>query len=183
MGFTALDLNTKKFKKFGGFMIDNIIDYINNYIKQGLDMRLFVGCDSHHRRKHTIYALTIVLYDIGMRDGAHVLFLRLQEKKEKDIFTRLLNETLYCLDVAEFLENNIDLTYKPIFKRCDYSGNYPTKRIEVHLDVNPLEGNNKHNKSNDVYNTVMGLVSGYGYCVKSKPNSPASSCAADLLAK
>jgi len=182
MEYSKLDFTKKKFKKFGGEVIEDVTEYLKDYVKRGEDMRVIVGCDSQQKRRFTLYALTIVLYDEGLHNGAHVLFMRIREKKERDLVKRLMNESLYALDLAEWLDNQIKDYYDmPKFGKCKYSGNFPTKRVEVHVDVNPEEGINKHNRSNMVHNSIMGMISGCGFLVKSKPDSYSASCAADLL--
>jgi uncharacterized protein len=183
MAYKLLNFTETKFKKFGGEFIDDIVNYVNEYVKTGEDIRVMVGCDSHQRRRHTTYALVIVLYDIALRNGAHVLFMRIRDRKERDMFTRLMNESLYSLDISEYLEKNLGSHYNPKFEKNDYDGSYPIKRIEIHADVNPEEGINKRNKSNIVYSSVMGMLSGNGFPCKCKPDSYCASCAADLLCK
>lgn len=179
-----IDYNTIKFKKFGGEVINDIAQYVKNYIKRSDNMRIIVGCDSQQKRRITLYAITIVLYDTCIHKGAHVLFLRQKVKKNRDLFSRLMNECLYSLNLAEWLDDKLKHSYTPPkFEVNTYDGNQPTKKIEVHVDVNPYIGRNKQNKSNIVYNSVMGMVSGMGYKVVSKPNAYAASCAADLLVK
>lgn len=182
MEYSKLDFTKKKFKKFGGEVIEDITQYISEYVKRGEDIRVIVGCDSQQKRRFTLYALTIVLYDYGLHNGAHVLFMRIREKKEKDLVKRLMNESLFVLDLAEWLEVELNGHYNmPKFERCKYSGNYPTKKIEVHVDVNPDEGLNKQNRSNIVYNTILGMISGMGFMVKGKPDAFSASYAADIL--
>jgi len=179
-----LDYDTAKFKKFGGEVIDDVAEYIKNYIKDRSNIRIVVGCDSQQKRRITLYAITIVLYDEVKHKGAHVLFLRQKLKKNKDMFSRLMNECLFSLNLAEWLNEKLKYSYTPPkFEVNSYDGNLPTKKIEVHVDVNPIAGRNKQNKSNIVYNSVMGMVSGMGYKVVSKPYAYAASCAADLLVK
>lgn len=182
MEYTKLDFTKKKFKKFGGENIENIIDYLKDYVKRGDDMRVIVGCDSQQKRRFTLYALTIVLYDQERHNGAHVLFMRIREKKERDLTKRLMNESLYALDLSEWLDKELKDYYEiPKFGKCKYSGNYPTKRIEIHVDINPNEGTDKHNRSHIMYNSILGMISGMGFMVKSKPDAFSASCAADLL--
>ena len=184
MTYKKLDFEVTKFKKFGGENITDIVSYVKDYVKTGDDMRIFVGCDSQQKRKHTLYALTIVLHDASLHNGAHVLFMRIRSHKERDIFTRMMNESIYSLDLSLWLDEELDGHYTmPDFGKCDYDGSIPTKKIEIHVDINPVEGLNKQNKSNVAYKAVMGMISGSGFNVKCKPNAPAASYAADLLVR
>ncbi|MFA5586065.1 MAG: ribonuclease H-like YkuK family protein [Saccharofermentanales bacterium] len=181
---TNIDFTKRKFKKFGGEIIENIVEYLKPLVNKGDDMRIIVGCDSQQKRSYTLYALVIVLYDQGLHNGAHIVFMRIKDKKEKSLVNRLMNESLYSLDLAEYLNNELNDFYNmPKFGKCKYNDTTPSKKIEIHVDVNPQEGNNKQNKSNVVYNSIMGMVSSYGFMVKCKPDAFGASCAADLLCK
>lgn len=179
-----IDFNKKKFRKFNGEVIEDIIPYIEAKVKNGEDMRIMVGCDSKQKKRITLYSLVIVLHDNMRKNGAHVVYMRMRTPKEKDLFTRMYNEALYSLELSLWLDDNIKNFYRmPKFEKNKYDDNYPTKRVEVHVDVNPDEGDNKQNKSNIAYKTVMGLLCGSGFYTKAKPISAAASCAADFLVK
>ncbi len=182
MGYTTIDFERKKFKKYDGEFIEDVVPYIKEHIEQGDDVRVIVGCDSQQRRSYTLYALTIMLYDEIKHKGAHIIYMKIRTKKERDIFTRLMNESLYSLDLANWLDSHLDGIYeKPKFEKNEYDNSYPTRKIEIHIDVNPEYGIDKRNKSHVVYSSVMGMLCGSGFCVKSKPCSYAASSAADSL--
>lgn len=183
MGYTNIDFERKKFKKYNGDIIEDIVGYIKEQVEEGEDVRVVVGCDSQQRRSYTLYALTIILYDEIRHHGAHVVFMKIRTKKERDIFTRLMNESLYSLDLANWLDSKLtDGIYKkPKFKSNEYDGSFPTRKVEIHVDVNPEYGRDKRNKSHVVYSSVMGMLCGSGYSVRSKPDSFAASSAADSL--
>ena len=178
-----MDFERKKFRKYGDEVIEDIVEYIKDKVKEGDDVRVVVGCDSQQRRSYTLYALTIMLYDEIRHRGAHIVFMKIRTKKERDIFTRLMNESLYSLDLANWLDSKLTdgIYLKPKFKTNEYDGSYPTRKVEIHVDVNPEYGKDKRNKSHVVYSSVMGMLCGSGFSVKSKPSSFAASSAADSL--
>jgi len=177
-----IDFEKQKFKKFNGSEIDNIVEYIKAYTDNGDDVRIMVGCDSKQKRRVTTYSIVIVLYDETRNKGAHVLYMRINTPKERDIFTRLMNEAVYSLKLSLWLDGYIKKFYiTPQFELNEYDDSKPYRRVEIHVDVNPLEGLNKRNKSNVAYNSVMGMLCGSGFSVKSKPIAYAASTAADLL--
>jgi uncharacterized protein len=175
-----IDYNTKKFKKFGGNIIDNIFDYIKNYLKQDKDIRISVGCDSRQHKKWTVYAIVIVFYNEKLRNGAHYVFIRHKIPREKTIFNRLYLEALYSLEFAELLDKELNDLYYYKHTKNHYDGSHPYKNVEIHLDFNSEYGNGK-NKSNLNYHSLMGVLCSYGFKVIAKPNSYASTCAADLI--
>lgn len=178
----TIDFDNVKFKKFDGKEVENIIDYIKSHVDSGDDVRVMVGCDSKQKRRVTTYSLVIVLYDEARNKGAHVLYIRLNTPKERDMFTRLMNEAVYALKLSMWLDGYLKSFYiVPQFELNEYDDSKPYRRVEIHVDVNPFEGLNKKNKSNVAYNSVMGMLCGSGFSVKSKPIAYAASTAADLL--
>lgn len=177
-----IDFDITKFKKTNGTEIDNVVDYIKDYVDNGDDVRVMVGCDSKQKRRVTTYSIVIVLYDEVRNKGAHVLHIRLNTPKERVIFNRLMNEAVYALKLSMWLDSKMKSFYIiPTFEPNEYDDSKPYRRVEIHVDVNPLEGLNKKNKSNQAYSSVMGMLCGSGFSVKSKPIAYAASSAADLL--
>ena len=117
-----------RFKKFGGEYIPDIIEYLKEYIKNEPNVTISVGCDSIQKRKRTIYACTIMLYNTDIRNGAHVVFFRENIEKIRDNFERLHKEAQFCHDIAEFL----DKEFEGYFKRKDLT-ELERKRYKFHL--------------------------------------------------
>lgn len=181
---TQIDFDKRKFRKIGGEEIPDVVSYIQSHIKKGEDVRIMVGCDSKQKRKITLYSLVIVLYDEERHKGAHVIYLRIRTPKERDLFSRMMNEAVYSLNLSLWLDSNLEDFYiVPKFGPNEYDKSIPTRRVEIHVDVNPDEGEGKQNKSNIAYNAVMGMLCDSGFRVRAKPIAYAASCAADYLVK
>jgi predicted RNase H-related nuclease YkuK (DUF458 family) len=118
-----------RFKKFGGDHIPDIIEYLKEYIEKEPNITISVGCDSIQKRKRTIYACTIMLYNTDIKNGAHVVFFRESVEKVRDNFERLHKEAKYCLDIADFLNNELS----DFYTRKDIS-EIERKRYKYHLD-------------------------------------------------
>jgi predicted RNase H-related nuclease YkuK (DUF458 family) len=117
-----------RFKRFGGEYIPDIIEYLKEYIKNEPNVTISVGCDSIQKRKRTIYACTIMLYNTDIRNGAHVVFFRENIEKIRDNFERLHKEAQFCHDIAEFLDKELEGS----FKRKDLT-ELERKRYKFHL--------------------------------------------------
>ena len=65
-----------KFKRFGGEYIPDIIEYLKSSLEKDPGLTISVGCDSIQKRRKTIYAITIMLYNTDIKRGAHVVFFR-----------------------------------------------------------------------------------------------------------
>ena len=100
-----------RFKKFGGEFIPDIIEYIKDYIKPDPTVTISLGCDSIQKRRKTIYAITIMLYNTDVRNGAHVVFFRENISKVRDNFDRLHKEAQYVHEIGEFLQKELEEFY------------------------------------------------------------------------
>jgi len=150
-----------RFKLFGGTYIPDIIEYLKEYLDKDPNTTISVGCDSIQKRKRTIYACTIMLYNTDIKNGAHVVFFRENIEKVRDNFERLHKEAQFCHDIAEFLDKELsgiydrkDLTemerkkYKFHLMKCD--GDYdfiPAHQEEVfikNISLSEFEKNNPY---------------------------------------
>jgi predicted RNase H-related nuclease YkuK (DUF458 family) len=117
-----------KFKKFGGDWIPDIIEYLKEKIEINPEITISVGCDSVQKRRKTMYALTIMLYNNDIKNGAHVVFFRESFPKIRDNFERLSKEALMVHDLAEYLNKNLESFYK----RMDLN-DFNRKTYKYHL--------------------------------------------------
>jgi len=209
-----------RFKKFDGTYIPDIIQYLLDAVKKDPAITITVGCDSIQAQRKTIYAVTVMMYDTDIKNGAHVVFFRENCPKIVENDERLYKEAQYAHDVAMFLHEGLygiyerqDLTefnrkkYKFHLLRCNgeydhvlphqeeafinrlslsSEDNMDFKLVDIHVDFNPKEGSaNKRgttkNKSHAAYKAYSPWLRGLGFRTWAKPDSPASSSAADLL--
>jgi len=117
-----------RFKRFGGEFIPDVVEYLRGYINENPNLTISVGCDSVQRRRKTIYALTIMLYDTDIKNGAHVIFFRENVAKVRDNFDRLQREADYALKLADMLDNELST----FFQRSDLT-NLERKRYKFHI--------------------------------------------------
>jgi predicted RNase H-related nuclease YkuK (DUF458 family) len=100
-----------KFKKFGGEYIPDIIQYLKDYIEVYPTATITVGCDSIQKRRRTVYAITVMIYNTDLRNGAHVVFFRESCDKIRDNNERLYKEAQYLHDVATYLDQDLSDFY------------------------------------------------------------------------
>ena len=84
-----------RFKRFGGEYIPDIVEYLKEYLEKDPNTTITVGCDSIQKRKRTIYACTLMLYNTDIKNGAHVVFFRENIEKIRDNFERLHKEAQF----------------------------------------------------------------------------------------
>lgn len=171
----------KRFKKFGGDFIPDIIEYIKDYVEKDPFVTISLGCDSIQRRRKTVYAITLMMYNTDLKNGAHVVFFRENVTKIRDNFERLHKEAQYVHEIGEFLDSELrghyvrkDLTiserkrYKFHIDKCN--GKYPHVYHTEDVVVENMSLSD-HEKSFDYklvdlhldFNPVEGKVDGKGF--------------------
>ena len=150
----------KQFKTLSTHVKVDLIDYVKKYIAKHPQTEVLIGCDSQNRKRETIYAVVIGLYNPGK--GAHVLYSRFIVPREKDNVSRLLNEVWHSVETAELIKNEIGIT-----------------ATWIDIDLNP----DPKYRSNQALASAVGVVTGMGYKVRHKGNSPVMTYAADHLVK
>jgi predicted RNase H-related nuclease YkuK (DUF458 family) len=151
----------KKFRLYNGEVIDDIFEYMKEYLSLNPDVEIVVGTDSEQYNEYTTY-VTVIGF-IKPHKGVHLVYTRNKIKKIKDLFSRLWNEIEYTRFIADNIEKNINNSSK--------------KLVTIHIDIN----NKLSGKSNIVHDSAVGYLKSLGYDVKVKPNSWAASKAADSL--
>jgi predicted RNase H-related nuclease YkuK (DUF458 family) len=101
----------KRFKKFGGEFIPDIIEYIKEYVSKDPAVTISLGCDSIQRRRKTVYAITLMMYNTDIKNGAHVVFFRENVTKIRDNEGRLRKEAEYVQSIGDFLQRELDGHY------------------------------------------------------------------------
>jgi predicted RNase H-related nuclease YkuK (DUF458 family) len=148
------------FKTLGENRDIDLIPYIREYYAANPGLEILIGCDSQNRKKETIYAIVIGLYRPGK--GAHVIYTRFNSVREKNNVSRLLNEVWNSVEVAELIKTELSI-----------------KATWIDIDLNP----DPKYKSNTALTSAVGIVTGMGYRVRHKGNSPIMTYAADHLVK
>ncbi|NBO23115.1 hypothetical protein EBU94_07255 [bacterium] len=117
-----------RFKKFGGEFIPDIVEYLKDYIQTHPRVTISVGCDSVQRRRTTLYAITIMLHNQDLKNGAHVVFFRNNITKVRDNFERLHKEAQFVLDIGDFLQKELE----PFYTRQDLN-DIERRRYKYHV--------------------------------------------------
>jgi predicted RNase H-related nuclease YkuK (DUF458 family) len=149
------------FKTLKGKKIDNIFEYIQNYINENGDIDILIGSDSQsYSNRRTVYGVVIALHK--KQSGAHVLCKRETVNFETNLQTRLITEVWKSVEIAEEFKKH----------------NLPSPKY-IDIDINP----DKKYKSNVVLREAVGLVEGMGYKVRHKGTDAIVTYAANNLVR
>lgn len=142
---------------------ENVIlaDYVRAYKYKNKDAKILIGADSQNTSTKTIYVVVVALYTEGK--GAHLVYNKWKEPRERSTPTRLLKEVWSAVECAEYLKEKF--------------GYDEIGMIDIDLNPDPKY------KSNQVFRQAVGLVEGMGYKVRTKHKGAMITYAADHLAK
>lgn len=150
----------------GSLTLGKVIGEISNFIADDPSCFYSVVIGSDSQTKHVggkpqcDFVTAIVVYRQGC--GARYFW-----KKEKITRLMVLREKIYN-ETTRSLETAHELV--PILRQQIPSSKYD---LEIHIDVGP------QGKTRDMIKEVVGMVNGYGYVAKTKPESWGASSVAD----
>lgn len=191
MGLENQRTMKNKFKKLGENTIDDVGAYLRKYLTDYPQTSIFVGSDSKCKGGKVLYATVIALYDEIRKDGVHYIFKRDREVGKIDIFSRMWKEMEKSLEVAEYLEVELEgyakrLSIEDLMVMKNPAGGYykvhQNKLVTIDVDVNTHDGDGK-NQSHIAFETIKGYLVGLGYRARFKDaNSGVSPWAANVCA-
>lgn len=117
-----------KFRKFNGEMIPDIVEYIKEYLIKDPTATITVGCDSVRKKDRTVYAITIMMYNSDIKNGAHIVFYKESQYNVKNAQDRLYREAEYLYNIGIFLDEELS----PFYKRKDLNET-EIKKYKYHL--------------------------------------------------
>jgi len=125
------------------------------------DTQIKIGCDAQRLGKKHHFVTVLILYQPG--HGGRVYFSKEVVADRLSLWEKLSKETWSSLEVAMYIEGLLG----------------DKARIEVHVDAN----DDPQYRSSDYVKTLVGMVMGQGFKCVIKPDSLASSHAADQIVK
>ena len=176
-----------EFRKFDGTRIEDVNQYVKEWVTQYPHGEIIIGCDSQEHSRYVKYAIAIVMH-IFMESkesnpertghGAHVIKSILFDKKH-----RTPRGTLKIKNGKKSFDTNVlqgklwkevELTIEAaqLLKGCN-------KKIKVHVDYNSDESAASH----ILYAPGVGYAQGMGYEAEGKPYAWAATHVADSLCR
>ena len=130
-------------------------------LKSSETSSIYIGCDSKNKKKHTIFALVIVIH-LDSSKGGKIFYQSMRTPRIKNLRQRLMKE--------------VEMSVSASFEIIDVIGD---RKFEVHLDVN---SDPKH-QSNIICKEAIGYVEGQGFYCQIKPHAFAASYCADHIVR
>lgn len=158
--------NKLQFRKYNGDLVEDVHEYVKQWVDDNPFGTVTVGCDSQEHSRHIKYATTIVMHRLdkyGVGHGGHVIyssFIDESKTMKSDVYTKLWAEAEITVAAAKLM-GDIGL------------------KIKIHLDYNSDETKYSH----VLYNAGVGFAKGLGFEAMGKPHAYVASHTADKIAK
>ena len=147
-------------RKIGTVDKISLNEYIQYWLKDNDDHKIYVGCDSHNSGNKTTFAVAVVMHN--QRKGGHVIYSKLILPRMSSRYERLWKEVELSVETAQsMIDSGIQ---KP-----DY----------IDVDLNP----DPRYQSNSLLRAAVGLIESMGMEARYKTLSPWAISIADTLCK
>lgn len=159
-------MENRKFKKLGGEFIENLGEYVREYVLNHPGVSVYIGCDSDEVNASTLcYVSTICFYDELRKDGVHYVFSRefvdsrrklitrtgdvkedkkkVKEAKQDNIFNKIWGEVDRLAEIGFYLEDVlVDVITPMTVEELKKKGLSPhqDKLVNLDVDINPDPG-------------------------------------------
>lgn len=164
----VVELNSEmknKFKKFGGEVIEDLGEYIRNYLKRFPGTSLYIGADSVERGRQILYTTVVAFYDEFRRDGVHYVFSKelspnermwvertgnptvdkaaVKAAKEANVYNKIYGEVERVLALGQYLEVELEgVVKRKNMEELIEMGLSPhqNRLVDIDVDINPDPG-------------------------------------------
>lgn len=164
----VIELNNKmknKFKRFGGEVIEDLGEYIRNYLDRFPGTSLYIGADSVERGRQILYTTVVAFYDEFKRDGVHYIFNKelapnarmwvertgnkdvdkaaVKAAKEANVYNKIYGEVERVLELGLYLETELEgvVRRKSIDELISLGySSHQNRLIDIDVDINPDSG-------------------------------------------
>jgi predicted RNase H-related nuclease YkuK (DUF458 family) len=127
------------------------VEYLKDQIDRDPNITISLGCDSVQRHRKTLYAVTIMIYNTDIRNGAHIVFFRENQIRIKDNQERLQKEAFIVHEIGEYLNTELSKFYT----RKDLT-DLSRKHYKFHLER--CLGKYDYVKLNDEENVIKNIT-------------------------
>lgn len=163
-----------EFHKWNGRPILDVVDYVKHYLAEHPTDKFMVmiGVDSipHGFFKHRatfVEVIALARFEDGIGRGSHCVYRRSGKQKVSGTHERLMEEAYRLVQVSSMLRDGGIETIRNVIG------------LDPQLDFNKKDGW----ESKKYLAEAVGFVSGMGFKVNVKPDSPAASYAADHVCR
>jgi predicted RNase H-related nuclease YkuK (DUF458 family) len=154
-----------KFKKFGGEVIEDVGQYIRDYLKKFPGTSLYIGGDSVEKGRQILYSTVVAFYDEFRKDGVHYIFSKelapnqrmwvertgnavldkatVKAAKEANVYNKIYGEVERVLALGQYLESELDgfVKRKSVDELLAMGlSPHQNRLIDIDVDINPDPG-------------------------------------------
>jgi predicted RNase H-related nuclease YkuK (DUF458 family) len=149
----------------GTEMIDELIRYANEAPSE--DYQVTIGTDSRGLPNHSSFVSVVAIHRVG--HGGRYFWHRFEREAFGDFRKRIYLEATRSVDIARKLTKGFEDQLERVPDEFDFD-------FEIHVDVG------RNGPTSDMIQEIVGMVRGYGYSVRTKPDAYCAAIVADRYA-
>lgn len=132
----------------------SMIDFMDELPKN--KYKIVVGTDSQVKKHIADFVSIIAIHRVG--NGGRYFWKRNGCDKQINLRSRIYKEAMNSMNIASEL-------IKELQNNCNHGSNLFKYNVEIHIDIG------KDGPTRDMINEIVGMVRGFGFDVKTKPEA------------
>lgn len=149
----------------GTEFLDELVEYVNSQPHQSY--LITVGTDSRELAERSSFVSVVAIHRVG--HGGRYFWRRFYREKFAALRRRIYIETTKSLELASQLHTGLGQALHRLPDSFDFD-------FEIHVDIG------KNGPTSEMINEIVGMVRGYGYQVRTKPQAYCAAVVADKYA-
>jgi len=149
----------------GTSMIDELIEFAND--DPSAPYEVTIGTDSRGLPNHSSFVSVVAIHRVG--HGGRYFWHRFERKPFNDFRRRIYLEATRSIDLARKLTKGFEDKLDRVPDEFDFD-------FEIHVDVG------RNGPTSELIQEIVGMVRGYGYSVRTKPDAYCAAVVADRYA-
>lgn len=149
----------------GTQVIEELIEYVND--QQGKAYEVTIGTDSSNLRNYSSFVSVIAIHRVG--HGGRYFWHRFRRDSYRDLRSRIYREATRSIELARALTKRLEAELDRLPDAFDFD-------FKIHVDIG------RNGPTHSMIQEIVGMVRGYGYSVRTKPDAYCAAVVADRYA-
>lgn len=149
----------------GSDVIEELISYVNREPAESYDVT--IGTDSSNLRNYSSFVSVIAIHRVG--HGGRYFWNRFRRDSYRDLRRRIYREATRSIELARSLTQRLESELERLPDNFDFD-------FKIHVDIG------RNGPTHTMIQEIVGMIRGYGYSVRTKPDAYCAAVVADRYA-
>jgi len=149
----------------GNEVVDEIIEYVNS--EPSAVYQVTIGTDSRGLANYSSFVSVVAIHRVG--HGGRYFWRRFEQSPFENFRRRIYLEATHSIELAHELTEGFEDHLDRVPDEFDFD-------FEIHVDIG------RNGPTSDMIQEIVGMIRGYGYSVRTKPDAYCAAIVADRFA-